>query len=408
MDLNAKLLDAVEGGRLSECAELLDQGASHDAMDMVGSTALTLAVRLGHGPIRDLLLAGGATVDGIAYGRLSPLMTAAHLGDLESCRVLLGAGAEVNLECDQDDTALSYAASKGHASVCELLLNKGAAIDSCNMFGATALSHAIIAGCQDTVDLLLVRGAAVCSAEVTMAASVGRVDMLDQMLARIALVTDDILSEAFRTAVVEGHEKVCRHLLLRGVCPTADHMREAARVGNASMCELLLELGVGVSAEGAVGKPPLHAACMGGHIDTVRLLLANGADVNQSWEKQGWTPIYEAIRKHGSDNIELCRLLVRGGADTKPVCRNPTEMTPFQYAVYASKVAAVRCLAEECNEDPDQLTIDGVAMEQLAGDCVEVLEVLRSMRSERGATMAIQSAGEFADAAQRSRCLSPL
>ncbi len=91
---------------------------------------------------------------------------------------------------------------------------------------------------------------------------------------------------------------------------TALHM--AASKGSLRLVQVLLGApGVDVNAKDTLLQTPLHAACMGGSSDVVRLLLAHGADAG-AVGKNGWTPLHRAASKGFTD---ICQMLVEAGAD---------------------------------------------------------------------------------------------
>ena len=59
------------------------------------------------------------------------------------------------------------------------------------------------------------------------------------------------------------------------------------------------------------GVTPLHGAAVGGHKETVKLLIANGADVNAK-DVIGQTPLLSAA---GGGHKEIVALLITKGAD---------------------------------------------------------------------------------------------
>lgn len=66
----------------------------------------------------------------------------------------------------------------------------------------------------------------------------------------------------------------------------------------------------------AQGRPPLHAAVVNNHVDTVRVLLENGVDVDQL-DKDGRTAIISAAKLGLKD---MCQMLIRHGADVNARC----------------------------------------------------------------------------------------
>jgi len=93
---------------------------------------------------------------------------------------------------------------------------------------------------------------------------------------------------------------------------------------------------------------PLHFACQKGHVDTVRLLLEQCADVNRATES-GATPLYIACSK---GHVDVARLLLDNGADAN----RPTEdgRTPLLIAGQKGHVDIVRLLLENSEDESDE------------------------------------------------------
>jgi hypothetical protein len=69
----------------------------------------------------------------------------------------------------------------------------------------------------------------------------------------------------------------------------------------------------------ADGVTPLHWAALGGHVEIVKLLLAQGADVNARETGYGGTPVGWAVHGWGGDAdaeryYAVVEVLVAGGA----------------------------------------------------------------------------------------------
>jgi ankyrin repeat protein len=89
----------------------------------------------------------------------------------------------------------------------------------------------------------------------------------------------------------------------------------AAYFGHAESVQLLLARGAPVDqmARNPMRIQPLHAAAAGGYVDIVRLLVERGAPVNAA-QRGGFTPLHAAVRR---GDEAMTRLLLEHGADPK-------------------------------------------------------------------------------------------
>ena len=77
-------------------------------------------------------------------GGFTPLLFAAHQGDLDGARILLNAGADVN-ETSSDGSALLVATIRGHVPLAIFLLDQGANPNaSRNGLHGTPLGHGLL------------------------------------------------------------------------------------------------------------------------------------------------------------------------------------------------------------------------------------------------------------------------
>ena len=88
----------------------------------------------------------GANIETKVPGGMTPLLVAAHNGEVEMVRTLLDRGANVNVRNRHEATPLILATSNNHASVVPLLLVHGASINAKNEDGRTALCMAALRG----------------------------------------------------------------------------------------------------------------------------------------------------------------------------------------------------------------------------------------------------------------------
>ena len=147
--LDRQLYQAAQVGNLMRVKNLAARGASIDAAQQNGWTALMLAADGRHLPVVEFLLNHGADVHrrSVAYNDVDALMLAAEAGNAAICRLLLERGVDVNEIDVSDNTPLMLAMSNSNLTqaqeyeVAKVLLNGGAKINAKNRFGQTALDY---------------------------------------------------------------------------------------------------------------------------------------------------------------------------------------------------------------------------------------------------------------------------
>jgi ankyrin repeat protein len=153
-DLENKLIQAVKTRNADVVRALLDQGASVNAKDKNGTTALDSAAIKGKVDVVRLLLDRGADVSAKNNFGWTPLICAVMFGKVDIARLLLDKGAGVNAKDNNGFTALRWAAREGHADIARLLLNKGADVNAKDRYGNTALYWANAHGKTDVAKIL--------------------------------------------------------------------------------------------------------------------------------------------------------------------------------------------------------------------------------------------------------------
>jgi uncharacterized protein len=139
---------------------LIHQGAEVNAASTHGATPLTLAPLTNDDTIMvELLFANGAAINDKETHSSSALLNAAAAGHLASLRFLISKGANTSSTNRAGTTALMEAATHGHIETVEFLLDGGAKIDAQDTGGDSALIYAAFNGRTDVVKLLLKRGA---------------------------------------------------------------------------------------------------------------------------------------------------------------------------------------------------------------------------------------------------------
>ncbi len=237
-----------------------------------GHTPVYLAAALGHSTIVSVLVDHGAIIN-IECGRYgSPLHAACFAGHLEVVDNLLKLGA-------------------GHLEVVDNLLKLGAGI-SCGVVFDDALQAACRGGHEDVALHLIESGSMIKSEDdyeraLEGAARAGLVNVVGRLHRPPFLLFNksklDKVRNKTRKAIEGGQLGVICQFLdqqinKRDVLPP-DAVALATLYNHKILVEFLLDEGMGVEAEGAVGTP-LRTACLLNYQPIARLLLHRGAEIN--------------------------------------------------------------------------------------------------------------------------------
>ncbi|KAG4255455.1 hypothetical protein FPRO04_03987 [Fusarium proliferatum] len=175
---------------------LLEGGASLSDTDKRGYNCIHHMLENKGGSLQDfadlvaLSVGGGANINHLSDGDLSPLASACLEGKLGEARILIEYGADVN-QCGSSSgvTPLIMACKRPkNNKVIAMLLDRGADATKTHRHGGTALSIACLAGDSENVETLIARGIDVahfdrhCHTPLFNAAMKGHFDIMLQVL----------------------------------------------------------------------------------------------------------------------------------------------------------------------------------------------------------------------------------
>ncbi|RDH35932.1 ankyrin repeat-containing domain protein [Aspergillus welwitschiae] len=302
------LVKAIEFGHTSIARLLIEKGANINLCGEFGGTALSVACRLRNGDLVQYLLDSGASPsDG--------LMDAVRECSWSICQQLLDAGAAAN-EQIEGEMPLIVAASMGYNRVCQVLLDFGADVNRLievdDPTDATdALTAATMHGKIQIVKLLLSKGAHVRGSALAYSLTGledGPFDEHREICNILVQHGNDMnpdLGGSHNTplamALSNGWLDIARCMISKGArvepgdptCLLAGNILVEA-VFSVDMTRTILDIGVAADSPIAAVKPwawemdddacnfttALQAAAYHGHVDTVKVLLANGANPN--------------------------------------------------------------------------------------------------------------------------------
>jgi len=352
---------------------LIRAGANVHAANREGSTPLWLACISGDASILGALIEGGADAnEKLPLGR-TPLMIAARTGNIDAMKVLLDHGADPNAkETLRGTTPLMWAADEGHADAIKLLIDRGADIKAQSApaergrgpalgksgdprRAVAALGAAIAAG-QQIPGLGQLGGLngsprAAGRGDVEAAAAAGRrgevsaVTQSDRQPASGRAGRGGGRGRGDDGANADGFDQnddaaVAAFGRGRGAAPKDGGQLTplifATRANDLDSVKVLLTAGADVNQTSGYGWSPLLVATQNRYYKLGAYLLEHGANPNLA-NKGGWVPLYLAtdnrniengdypVRKGDMDHLEFIKLLLDKGANVNTRIKDSTE-----------------------------------------------------------------------------------
>jgi len=283
------VVDAAKNGDKDTLRALLQKGASVNAAEGDGSTALHWASYRDDIETADLLIRAGAKVNAANDLGVTPLWTASQNGSEAMVRRLLEAGANPNAALLAGETPVMVASRTGNPKVVEQLLAKGANVNVHGSRGQTALMWAVSEKHPDVVKVLIAHGANIQT----------RSDSWSQVMA------------------VEPHGYLPYNRDIPAGNETA--LLFAARAGDLASAKLLVAAGAKVNDVDAWGVSATTLAAHSDYRDVVEFLLDKGADPNAA--AAGFSALHDAIMHRDE---QLVGALLDHGADANAPLRTWT------------------------------------------------------------------------------------
>jgi uncharacterized protein len=383
VDGTTPLIYAAHQDNLPEVKRLLAEGVDAKATNRYGITALWEAANLGNGEMIETILKAGADPKTTVGQGETPLMTASRTGTFSGVKALLAAGSNVNAqESYRGETALMWAVAENHADVAKLLIAAGADVNARSTYYDFKFRKVASGGTQAvyyrgglTPLLFAARQGATESAEALLAAGA------DVNLPEPEFEVTPLLMAIYNDHYDFAAMLVEHHARLDGALYLVVEMRNLDYFGNRPrkpIIDKLDELGFikflldhsaepdaplktklpGRMAQGAISVPPgatpFYRAARSADLETMRLLLARGADPNRPSDDHT-TPLIAAATGQGArfaggqerpepEFVEAIRLCVEKGADVNAA--NDRGDTPMHAAAQRGADLIVQFLAD--------------------------------------------------------------
>lgn len=258
-----------------------------------------------------------------AGAKSAELHAAIRHGNFSQVKALLDAGADPNAPDKDGNPPLMIAAVFGSPSYIKLLLDKGANPKSANPMGASALLWA--AGDPEKAKLLIDAGA-----DVNQASGTGRTPLHAAATVFNGASTVKLMLD--KGAKVDAVDKLDRIPVIFTGGGKATPLQEASRVGDLETLKILVRAGADVNAKDVQNGTALTEAVLYGRREIVKFLLANKASVNEEVSVLKFSTLSLAAMRN---DAVVAKVLIDAGVQVN--VQDRTGASPLMWAAYSDQ-----------------------------------------------------------------------
>jgi ankyrin repeat protein len=287
-EIGSPMYSAITKGNIEVIKLLVEHGADIHKLDNHGYSTASLAIFHNQFEVLKYLIENG--VDIKENGK-SLLMSACTRKNIEIVKLLVENGSEVNSNPAKDgETPLHVSCSSGYFEIVEYLVSKGASIIA-----------------KDMEDFM----------PIVWASRHGKIKVFEFLLREFRKRIEN-------TKVYQDEMEEIRRNIDYSI-----HI--AAANGNLKIIEFLIREGEDVNKP-IEGFTAFQNGAMYGHIELLKLLLANGSKIDEPGGRENETPLHLAARNH---ILKVITFLIKNGANVNSVDRRLK--TPLHVALHEKR-----------------------------------------------------------------------
>jgi ankyrin repeat protein len=310
--VNSEIADATMKRDIEAVRALILKKANVNTPQVDGTTALHWAVENNDLETTDLLIRSGANASAVNHAGAAPLLLAATNGNAAIIERLIQGGADPNAALTKfGDTALMIASRTGKQDAVKVLLDHGAKVNATESWGGTTpLMWAVSERHPAVVKMLIDHGADINAKSNFVPSASGR---------------------GFEgTTPVAGKPSQPVEEFASGLLTP---LMFAAREDDLESARLLVAAGADVNAIGGDGKDALGLAIFSGSYELASFLIDSHSNVNHA-DAQRFTPLFWAVDRRNMetapnfpwtvtvDPLPLIKKLLEAGADPNALVDN--------------------------------------------------------------------------------------
>ena len=289
----ANLLSAVQSVNMKQVQQLLDEGADPNIFNRAGETPLMLAAKTGNETLIKLLLENDARPEHLSGLGDTALHYSVRMGRLGVSKVLAESESPLGTRNRQGEWPFQIALRKGDLPMAQMLQKVKSTGNQDEL-----LFQAVLMGKPSMVKLMLEAGSDPDPKgnkrrnpkDMARFALHGRISQIINSHKNADETTDDLFSAFLSSDPQKASEKLPKDLQWRDKGGNTVLMLAAA-YGNTELVKLLIDQGADVNQTGSDDRTALHEAIYHGRLGTALTLMAKGADPNKTTLSGRATPL---------------------------------------------------------------------------------------------------------------------